>query len=292
MAYALISFKFVIYIIPVLIPGNEFVGEILEVGENALKFAPGDWVVPFATGMGTWTSHAIYSESSLLKVPKELGIVKASTMTVNPTTAYRMLKEYVTLVPGRTCVIQNGANSAVGQAVIQLCKAWGLKSVGIVRNRPEIADLKKFLKQLGADEVLTEEEVRSTQIFKEKKYDKPKLGLNCVGGKSSTEMLRHLADKAVMVTYGGMSREPITIPTSALIFKDICFHGFWMTRWTAENAGNPLRMKMFDDLIDLMLEDKLKGPVASEVPIDNYQLALANALSFQGFVGQKYILTF
>ena len=32
-------------------------------------------------------------------------------------------------------VIQNGANSGVGQAVIQLAAAWGLNTVNIVRDR-------------------------------------------------------------------------------------------------------------------------------------------------------------
>ena len=32
-------------------------------------------------------------------------------------------------------VIQNGSNSAVGQCVIQLAAAWGLKTINVVRNR-------------------------------------------------------------------------------------------------------------------------------------------------------------
>lgn len=32
-------------------------------------------------------------------------------------------------------MIQNGGNSAVGQAVIQIANAWGLKSINVVRNR-------------------------------------------------------------------------------------------------------------------------------------------------------------
>ena len=32
-------------------------------------------------------------------------------------------------------VVQNGANSAVGQNVIQLAAAWGLKTINIIRDR-------------------------------------------------------------------------------------------------------------------------------------------------------------
>ena len=33
------------------------------------------------------------------------------------------------------CVIQNGANSGVGQAVIQVAAAWGIKTINIIRDR-------------------------------------------------------------------------------------------------------------------------------------------------------------
>ena len=33
------------------------------------------------------------------------------------------------------CVIQNGANSGVGQSVIQLAAAWGIKTINIIRDR-------------------------------------------------------------------------------------------------------------------------------------------------------------
>lgn len=52
-----------------------------------------------------------------------------------------MLRDFVPLKPGDT-VIQNGANSAVGQMVIQLCKIWKYNTVNIVRDRPNIHELK------------------------------------------------------------------------------------------------------------------------------------------------------
>lgn len=66
-------------------------------------------------------------------------------LNVNPCTAYRMLKDFVELKPGDT-IIQNGGNSAVGQMVIQLCKEWNYKSVSVVRDRPNIQELKVWKK--------------------------------------------------------------------------------------------------------------------------------------------------
>lgn len=45
-----------------------------------------------------------------------------------------MLKDYEKLEQG-DWIIQNGGNSQVGLAVIQLAKEWGLKTINFVRDR-------------------------------------------------------------------------------------------------------------------------------------------------------------
>jgi len=45
-----------------------------------------------------------------------------------------MLKDFVKLREG-DYIVQNGANSAVGQMVVQLAKSWGVMSINIVRDR-------------------------------------------------------------------------------------------------------------------------------------------------------------
>lgn len=226
-----------------------------------------------------------------MKVPNDIPLAEAATITVNPCTAYRMLKDFVALNEGDT-VIQNGANSACGQSIIQLCKAWNINNVGIVRNRPDIDALVDYLKSIGASEVLTEEQCRTTKLFKENQLKKPKLALNCVGGKNALEMSRHLDQAGVMVTYGGMSREPVMVTTSALIFKYHQFRGFWMTRWKEEKGKSAESLAMFKDLFDLVKSGKLKAPKHELIPYKNYEEAFKNALSVKGFAGAKILLDF
>lgn len=220
-----------------------------------------------------------------------MGIVDAATLTVNPPSAYRMLQDYANLNDGDV-VIQNGANSAVGQCVFQLCRIWGIKCVGVVRNRPNLDELITYLKGLGAAEILTEEQLRTTTLFKSGTLPKPKLALNCVGGKSSTEMLRHLASKGVMVTYGAMSREPVIAPNAALIFKDISFRGFWMSRWNKEHPRDEIRFAMVENLINWYVEKKMHGPVHEMISFDEYKKALSSALDLKGFANRKLIFDF
>lgn len=272
------------------IPGNEGVGIVEKVGKDVAEISTGNKVIVTKPVQGTWRDYGTFKKDVLRIVPDNLGLVEAATLTVNPCTAYRMLTDFKPVRDGLV-VIQNGANSACGQNVIQLCKAWNVKNINIVRNRPDIAELKKYLENLGATYVLTEEELRSTTIFKDKCIDKPSLALNCVGGKSSLEMLRHLQHSGKMVTYGGMSREPVTVPTSAFIFKNLSFYGYWMTTWN-QTASQQEKDKMLSELIILMCENKLKGPIHKLVKFENYEEALSNALSSKGFTGCKYVLDF
>lgn len=102
-------------------PGNEGVGEIVAVGKDVRDLAAGERVVPLASGLGTWRTHVKVPADKVLAVPKTLGLVEAATLTVNPCTAFRMLRDFADLKPGDV-VIQNGANSACGQYVIQICR--------------------------------------------------------------------------------------------------------------------------------------------------------------------------
>lgn len=272
------------------IPGNEGVGEVIEVGsEVGGDIKPGCRVIPRLSAWGTWRTHALAQYTDLIKIPSDVDLAMAATIAVNPGTAYRMLKDFVPLGTGDV-VIQNGANSAVGQAVIQIAAALGLRTINVVRDRPEISELKQRLKDIGATVVVTEGELRKSEEVSA--LPKPSLALNCVSGRSGTEVLRQLASKGVMVTYGGMSRQPVTVPVGSLIFTDIALRGFWMTRWNKEHYDHPKRQQMLDDLFELVRCNKLKPPAHSFVPFDSYLEAIKNAMPKEGMLGKKQILVF
>jgi trans-2-enoyl-CoA reductase len=60
-----------------------------------------------------------------------------------------------------------------------------------------------------------------------------------------------------MVTYGGMSRKPVTVPTSLLIFKDIELKGFWLSRWAATHSASE-RQAMLNEIFALIRAEKLR----------------------------------
>ena len=176
---------------------------------------------------------------------------------VNSVTAYRMLKDFVKLEEGDWW-IQNGANSNVGRAAIQLGKRWGYKSIALVRSRSDKPDLKikKELEDLGATKVVTSEEMEQ-KGFKDQIREwtdggrSPlKLGLNCVGGDPAMAMTKLLSPGACVVTYGAMSKMPMRIGASMLIFKDLRFSGFWVSRWS--DAHPEEKKRTVDELLEMM----------------------------------------
>ena len=51
------------------IPGNEGVGEVLDVGSKVCpSIKPGDRVIPRLNAWGTWRTHAVASYKDLIKV--------------------------------------------------------------------------------------------------------------------------------------------------------------------------------------------------------------------------------
>ncbi|KAJ2449810.1 mitochondrial 2-enoyl thioester reductase [Coemansia sp. RSA 2336] len=217
--------------------GNEGVGEIIRVGDGVRGLQVGDWVVPQRAGQfGTWCTHTMATASSLSAVPAEwragLDPLDVACLKVNPCTAYRLLKDFAALNLG-DYVIQNGANSGVGRAVIQLARQWGIRTINVVRERPQLDQLRQELSLLGADIVVSDKQLATDDVKQQlKSLDAPVLlGFNCVGGRATLQMTKFISAGGTLVSYGGMSRQPVTMPTSLLLFKDISACGFWMNRW-------------------------------------------------------------
>lgn len=82
--------------------GNEGVAEVIAVGDQVKDLKVGDQVVMAKSGYGTWRTHAAGLASDFQLLPKiEVPLIQKATMTVNPCTAYRMLKDFVKLNPGK-----------------------------------------------------------------------------------------------------------------------------------------------------------------------------------------------
>jgi trans-2-enoyl-CoA reductase len=263
---------------PHAIAGNEGAFEVISTGAGVKTLQRGDWVIMKQSGQGTWRTHAQFDESQLLKIEDTTGLtpLQVGTVSVNPITAYRMIHDFCDwdwLRGGEEWLIQNGANSGVGRAAIQLAREWGIKTINVVRDRKteeETEELKKELVDLGATAVITESELLNSGKLREiisgltRSGKEPiRLALNCVGGPNASALAKVLAPNSCHVTYGAMAKQPLNLPAGLLIFKNIKFHGFWVSRWSDQNPA--LKQDSVRDVLRMTREGKLKDIPAQEI---------------------------
>lgn len=93
------------------------------------------------------------------------------------------------------------------------------------------------------------------------------------------------------ITYGAMARAPLALPASLLIFKNLSFHGFWMTRWTDTHSKEE-RNVMIRELMDLMDQGKLSEPKWTKVNWEEKQLKEAVEQGIQGYGSGKQVILF
>ena len=200
------------------------------------------------------------------------------------------MKDFASLKRGDV-ILQNASNSGVGQAVIQICKAYGYQSVNVIRDRPGVKALMDSLYEMGASLVVLESRIRDEETAAQiaalmaagssgnavsssssaAAKAGIKLAFNGVGGKSATNLARLLGDQGQLITYGGMSKEPVTLPTSLFIFKRLEAKGFWLSKWLKErdeqveaNQGDKSlvhRQEMYSELFSLVRKGYLREPV-------------------------------
>jgi trans-2-enoyl-CoA reductase len=250
----------------IAVGGNEGVAEVIGTGARVQGLKRGDWVIFKQQGFGTWRTHAQTTADQLLPIRDRHGLTPAQvgTVSVNPCTAYQLLKQFGDLRPG-DWFVQNGANSGVGRAAIQLARLWGFRSINVVRQRArgdEHDALVRELHDLGADLVVTDAELR-TRDFRDRVReltdggrDRVGSALNCVGGPLVTDMARLLSPGAPVVTYGAMSKQPVQLPMGLLIFKDVSFSGFWVSRWSDQHPRD--KEAVVHEILELTRQGKFK----------------------------------
>ncbi len=241
------------------VPGVEGVGVVEQTG---CGFEKGTRVL-LPHRFGTWREVGNATAAELVRVPDGVPDEQAAMLRINPATALCMLREFVTLKPGE-CILQNAANSAVGRCVIRLCKHYGWRSANVVR-RAELVD---ELTAEGADAVFVEDLAAVPQGVR--------LAFNAVGGESALRMAARLADGGTIVTYGAMARQPLKIPNGLLIFNDLAWRGFWVTRWY-QTATAEQRAALFAELFALTKSGVIATPVEAVYPLQDIAAALAHA---------------
>lgn len=182
-----------------------------------------------------------------------------STVIINPVTAWVLLQG----LEAGDWVVLNAANSGVGRALVQFGRLWGIKTLAIVRKREDdeagSALIKEELEGLGATKVIFDSELATAgkKGFEDQLHnwtggeqDRIKLGLNSLGGREA-----HLLSKCVypggsVITYGNMNNKPLSLSAGSLIFRNLSFRGFWLSKWAETHREE--KIKTIKEILELI----------------------------------------
>ena len=250
--------------------GNEGIGRVAALGEGVTSVSVGQRVL-LPVGSGTWASHLVVPAAGLMPLPAVGDPLQLAMMTVNPPTASLLLSEFVTLAPGEW-VIQNAANSGVGEYVIQLAKRRGIRTVNVVRRQDAVAPLQA----LGGDVVLVDGPDLATRVADATDNAKIRLGFDCIGGSATDRIARSLAIGGTVVNYGALSGEACKIAPGSFVFRDVTLRGFWLAFWFRNSTPEQQRA-VFGEIATLIASGALAASVQETFPLSRIKDAVAAA---------------
>ena len=69
-------------------------------------------------------------------------------------------------------------------------------------------------------------------------------------------MARLLGNDAHLVSYGAMSKRPLSLPTSLFLFKNLTAHGFWQSQWNRDRSRVE-KESVMQHLVELISQGKV-----------------------------------
>lgn len=262
--------------------GLEGVGRVAAIGTGVSHVKVGDRVL--LPGPGTWRERFKVSAQGLFALPQDVDPRQLAMLRGNPPSAYLMLHDFVALRTGQW-VIQNAANSGVGQWLIVLAREAGVKTVNVVR-RPELIEQ---LRAFGADEVLVDGPDLDQRVRAAIGQGALPLAIDAIGGSATQRLARCVDDGGIVVNYGLLSGDPCVVDARDTVFRDVSLRGFWLKRWFVQTPSERIA-PLLSALASKLADGRLAVQVEAVYPFGRIREALAHA-GREGRAG-KILLSF
>lgn len=139
--------------------GQDFAGEVVEVGPNVKGFRKGDSVFGFARG--SYAEFASVSTDKISLMPKSLDFETAAAIPTAGLTAWQLLMDQAHIKEGQKILI-HGAAGGVGSFAVQLA-VW--KKAHVIATAA--ASDAEYLKGLGAQKIIDYKTTRFEEVAKD-----------------------------------------------------------------------------------------------------------------------------
>ena len=232
------------------VPGAEVAGEVVTASE-ASGFAPGDRVAAM-TMLGGMAERVVAPPPLTFALPEQLDFAEGAALILNYHTAYFALKLRGRLAEGEQ-VLVHGAAGGVGTASLQVAKALGARTIGVVSSDEK----ERAAREAGADEV-----VRSDGPWREQAQDLSGGGvdvvLDPVGGDRFTDSLRSLREDGRVIVVGFTGGSIPEVKVNRLLLKNTAVVG---AGWGAYVTTKPELSRQIAGELDRMIADGSVRPI-------------------------------
>ena len=253
--------------------GAEGVGRVTKTGSKVDGSLPGKrvMIVP-SYEQGTWAEQVVVPVRNIVPLSGDADPLQLSMLGINPVTAYLLLRQYVSLMPG-DWLGQTAANSAMGQYIIKFAKLAGVKTLNVVR-RDEAA---YQVRQFGGDRVVLQGDNLEKDIEEALGGKKLSLVLDTVGGTPVGDLAKSLKTGGSVVVYGMQSGQFPAVSPKEFIYRGLSLHGFWLINWV-RNAPRTEIQEVYQKLGGLVADGLLSATVDHVYPLEQFKEAFQQSL--------------
>lgn len=258
------------------VPGGEGAGTVVEVGNDVDNVQVGERVmIPLNSG-GCWRQQIVVPADRItVKFPADCDPVQVSMLMANPPAAWQLLKTVIDLEPG-DWVIQNAANSGVGNYLMQLANIYGYRTVNVVRRE----GLEKQIADSNGDICIVDGPDLGDRVKMATGGADIKLGVDAVAGDATQRLADCLAENGVIVTYGLLSGDPCVLSAGDIIFRNLRHQGIWTSKWLQGRGTTPeLRSAVYNELRDYVLGGRMFANIEATYPLAAIKEAVTHAMT-------------
>jgi NADPH:quinone reductase len=246
------------------VPGAEVAGRVVKAPAGS-DFREGQRVMAF-TVLGGMAEQAVAPVHLTFALPDQLDDAQGASVILNYHTAYFALAQRGRLRAGER-VLVHGAAGGVGTAALQVAKALGAETIGVVSSDEK----ERVAREAGADEV-----VRSDGPWRDQALQLSSGGvdvvLDPVGGERFTDSLRSLREGGRVLVVGFTGGSIPEVKVNRLLLRNIDVVG---AGWGAYVLLHPERNREIADALEPMIDEGFVRPiVGARFPLEQAAEAL------------------
>ena len=216
----LIANEYQISVPPPFVPGSEFAGVIVEIGDGADGFAVGHRVT--GTGLyGAFAEEVVVPAAWLSRIPDGVDDRTAAGFGVAYRTAYHALRSMARIQEGDELIVL-GAGGGVGLAAVQLGVQLGASVTAVASSSEKLDAAAGY----GANQLVNHETGDLRSALKEAVPGGADVVIDPVGGELSESALRSLGRGGRFVTVGFASGVIPRVPLNLVLVKGVHVLGF------------------------------------------------------------------